>query len=246
MTTIPVMRCPTPRPPDRSGVSTSTDRRSLLTGAGLGIATLALPAAAASASTATPAALVGADAFAFTSPGYVDLVASMSGTSGTEDLEVVNRWHLGYAFVAISIDAFRLYGVDGAANVPNSTFVHISVATEPDTLGRFPAATRYSFSPTPTYTSDLETTGTFTATTIPAGHHFLIAIAGGNSGRAYITSAPSRIATAGGQSIVGFETGYWQTSAFTSDATTLNAFTRANRTADGVMDRVGWRVTIAS
>lgn len=239
------MRSPTPRPPDRSGASTSTDRRSVLTGAGLGIATLALPAAAASASTATPAALVGADAFAFTSPGYVDLVASMSGASGTEDQTNVNRWHLGYAFVSISIDGFRLFGVDAASGGTNSTFVHIAVAAAPDTVGGFPTATEYAMSPAPSFTRDLETTGTFTATTIPAGHHFLIAMAGANNGRAYVSSAPSRIATSGGQSIVGFETGYWQTSPFVYDATTLNGFTRANRTEAGTMDRIGWRVTIA-
>ena len=243
MTTMPAVSRPRTRPPTRPSVSTSTDRRSLLTGAGLGIATLALPTAAASASTATPTALVGAEAFGFTSPGYVDLVASMSGSSGTEDLAVDNRWHLGYAFVAISIDAFRLYGRDGAVNAGNSTHVHIAVAAEPDTFGGFPAATRYSLSLT--YNADLETSGSFTATTVPAGHHFLIAIAGGNNGRAYVTSAPSRIATSGGQPIVGFETGYWQTPHFTYDATTLNAFTRANRTEAGTMDRVGWRVTIA-
>ncbi len=217
-------------------------RRQILASAGLGITSLVLPNGSAAASTSTPAALVGADAFAFTSPGYVDLVANMSGSVGTVEQISGHRWHLAFAFQAISIDGFRVFGaVDGM----NTTSVRYSIAPDPGVVGGFPDATQISISPTPEYVANVELARTFPAFAIPAGHHFLIALQGGNVARAQVESAPSRIATAGGQSVVGFETGSWFSNHWEHSAAILEGFTELNRNI-GAMDRVGWRVTVTA
>jgi len=217
-------------------------RRQVLAGAGLGITSLVLPHGRAAASTSTPAALVGADAFAFASPGYVDLVADMSGSVGTATSISGHEWHLGYAFQAISIDGFRVFG---ASDGENTTSVRYSIAPDPGVVGGFPDATQISISPAPEYATNVELARTFTAFSIPAGHHFLIALQGGNVARARVDSAPSRIATAGGQSVVGFETGSWFSNHWEHSAAILGGFTEANRNV-GAMDRVGWRVTVTA
>lgn len=219
-------------------------RRRVLAGAGLSITSLALPPAAAAASPSTPAGLIGAETVPFTSPGYVDLVAGMSGDSGTESVLSANRWHLGYAYVELAIDGFRLFGRDGSVGGGNTTFVNIAVAPAPGVTTGFGAATQ-PFSGSVPFTDGVASERTFPAVTVPAGHHFLIAVAGGNAGRALIPSSPSRIGTIGGQAVVGFETGYWRSDFSDTGAATLNGFTAANRLDDEAMDRVGWRITVA-
>ncbi len=219
-------------------------RRSLLISTAAGVTAFTLPASSAHASTdLAPAALEGAVTFSFVSPGYVDLVENMSSTSGIETKVVENYWHLGYAYRAISIDAVRLFGTGTAAASTNTTIVAISVAAADDSPSDFPDATQL-FSGSASFTSGQATEVTFAATVIPARRYFLVAVAGGNEGRARVDNVPSRIGLVGGQPTVGFATGYWTSAAFTRGAATLNGFDETNVNA-GSVDRVGWRITLA-
>ena len=226
---------------------TPIGRRSLLVGAATGVTALSLPRAAAHASTGqagpTPEALEDATTFSFASPGFVDLVAGMSAASGTETLHVNHYWHLGYAYRELSIDAVRLIGTVAGGTGTNTTAARISIAPADDVRGDFPGATTLSSSAQP-YEAGQYTEISFTATTIPARRYFLIAVAGGNAGRARVDDAPSRIGLVGGQPTIGFSTGYWESGFSFSDATTLNGFTDGNRSRATSVDRVGWRVTV--